>query len=543
MICLYSGFGCKDALPYYYDAIQPDGDGRVPAEILRHISKCEQCQTQIGRLDHLLNEATEAGQTEMPTRSSLIGGLLGLHFEYVQHEVTCRIARPFLPSLVDETFSVHIATPITVHVDACEACRRDLKILSSLGLASGQLFRLGQFYTNPVANVDVPVDVFERFAEAVAQMRFSDLSKEPLRNMYTCKGFRDRVYQLRAQRLALLERDKSESTCEICKDLTAQDLFAYGFPYGSDPEALCESYKMPCIAHMQSCTFCLSKIQELHAQLCNVAERDDSEVVTVLQLDDKDTRLPGDDESSFQKTQEEHHRPRVFSAWIKAVAAVVVLVVGLILLTHSPQAVAVHYNAMQKSLYSVPGVHMVRWNAEGTTVRQEIWLAPTQQRSLVVQDGETIFRDVESRQITMIGSEGEVPKTEALSLSATEITKASILSFYGLLPEAGSYPAGTQWKLLEQPSNADPAGTLEVRELLWPQTISDGVNLWHRAVYYLDSATNLPQRIELYRQALEGDAFEKRSIVTLTYPAAGEMIDQFDLFQSKLVKTQRPDMP
>ena len=149
MICLCSSYGCEDARPYYFDVLREGSSGSsVPPRAICHVQACGYCQSQLQELERLLDEVDEVdtdGPRASDDPSALLGQLLGLHFAYLEHGVSCAAARPFLPTLLDDTLAIRIETPITVHVDHCEACRSDMEALQGLGLSSSQLYRLGQF--------------------------------------------------------------------------------------------------------------------------------------------------------------------------------------------------------------------------------------------------------------------------------------------------------------------------------------------------------------------------------------------------------------
>jgi hypothetical protein len=78
--------------------------------------------------------------------------MLKSHFAYVDKPVSCKLVRPFIPTLLNSAVTARVPTPITVHLDNCSQCRRDLETVRKLGLEPGQLCRLGELFADVLAD-------------------------------------------------------------------------------------------------------------------------------------------------------------------------------------------------------------------------------------------------------------------------------------------------------------------------------------------------------------------------------------------------------
>jgi len=86
----------------------------------------------------------ESGQKQIRTA---VTNMLQLHLAYIGKRITCRTARPFLPSMLDAALEIKVPTPITVHLDNCLQCREDLEVIRELHLDRNQLWQLRRILT------------------------------------------------------------------------------------------------------------------------------------------------------------------------------------------------------------------------------------------------------------------------------------------------------------------------------------------------------------------------------------------------------------
>lgn len=149
---------CKPAQLCYYDLLDAETAASVPDDVREHVASCADCQADVDRLRDLLASAAKKPDTEQSRRDSAIVELLSLHFALVDELVTCTEVRPFLPGLADPLLRVRIPTPITVHIENCPACFKELKALTDANLTHRQLCRLSRILAD---DLDADAEIAE----------------------------------------------------------------------------------------------------------------------------------------------------------------------------------------------------------------------------------------------------------------------------------------------------------------------------------------------------------------------------------------------
>ena len=166
---------CEQAKFYYYDLLFQESNRIVPEFIINHIKKCQFCQKQILKLNSSLKQAESVNSSEQIKSSSEISSMLKLHFAYLNKPVNCEITKPFLPSLLDPDLAIRIPTPITVHLDHCKECAKDLKTIQNLGLNRAQLYRLSQLFSEKQSQDNVNCKQSQISIMAFVFLTFSEI--------------------------------------------------------------------------------------------------------------------------------------------------------------------------------------------------------------------------------------------------------------------------------------------------------------------------------------------------------------------------------
>lgn len=128
---------CEQVHEYYYSFIEKNNEA-IPPESLEHLRSCPHCREQIAQLEHAVGRPLEA-------QSPLLHEQLALHFRLLGQMTDCRTVRTFLPSLAMTSLPVVCQTPVTAHLEACQACRADYEILLALRLTDDQLIEATRF--------------------------------------------------------------------------------------------------------------------------------------------------------------------------------------------------------------------------------------------------------------------------------------------------------------------------------------------------------------------------------------------------------------
>jgi hypothetical protein len=166
---------CERASVSYYDYIQSAGLCGVDPEIFRHIEKCTFCQGEIERLKVTLVELTDRAITEKTNRrDTQATTILASHFNLMNKEVTCGVAKRFMPSLASLSSDIKIPTPITIHIENCNLCRHDLDTIRKLNLTHEQFTHLGQVIASQMAEHNGEGELSEELIKSLASLDFDN---------------------------------------------------------------------------------------------------------------------------------------------------------------------------------------------------------------------------------------------------------------------------------------------------------------------------------------------------------------------------------
>jgi hypothetical protein len=152
---------CQAAKPYYYDYLCGQRD-HIPQASSAHIADCPDCQNEVGWLTQADFKAEEFSLQNLHAISH--AAQMQLHGELVNQPVRCSTIKSFLPLLAIPEMAVRISTPVTEHIKACEACRKEIETLKQLDLLPEQLSCLSrvivQHQTNPSEDSRDLMDLF-----------------------------------------------------------------------------------------------------------------------------------------------------------------------------------------------------------------------------------------------------------------------------------------------------------------------------------------------------------------------------------------------
>lgn len=518
MICLYSGDSCEGAKVYYYDYLGGEGIAEVPVLIQEHVKHCVHCLGQIGHLAQLLAEPRE----EESGRGDLMTELLALHFSHLCQEVTCAAAKPFIPTLADPTLPIRVTTPITQHIQQCAACRQELEMLRTLGLTGRQLYRIGQFLADPALNTDLPM--VAEWGDCVADLRPERLTAAQCKQVCLSPQGRARI---RVQRQVLADQqtaDAGHDRPHDCEGIGSSDLFEYALPYHGEGGVSEDSGAGETLAeHIRSCPDCLKRLQSLQEALFGLAERADSEVVTIMRPEETKpvSRRSHRNREALGGADAVWYRG--LYPWLRAMAAVLVLGLGIAALTRIPRATAVEYEQMHSALSLVSGIHMTTVQATDGAVVQEVWGVPGQGQWLLSQNGSAVLWDLNREKRVYWNKQTNALSSDDIPPGVLQGLKSSQASLFGMLPAAGRFPAGARW---ENGPEDGSDGSANIRRLIIPQMLPGGEKGWQKRIYHLDTVRNLPLALEFYGPVPGGTTLVKKTVTSVRYPEDLDLIQQ-----------------
>jgi len=526
MISNNHDINCTNARLYYYDFLSRKNRDSIPAGALNHITQCLNCQSEMDRLKGLFIQADERLGGEQSRKNSAIGDLLRLHFEYIGEPVKCNTVKPFLASLADPVLQIRIPTPITLHIDQCRACRDDLLTLIDLQLPHKYLCRLGQVLADEPAEDVVSCAEAQAAIDDVVSMNFCKTNAEVLKHLCTCPDCRRQLYLSREALRKKLPDDQALQNEFPCEAVSAADIYDYCMPYGIDPaDDQYAGFRESLTSHLRGCTNCLAKMQKLHLAICSIAERYESEAVTVYNIDESSRAhspnesgpyagFPIAAETAAGKDKIHTGQPattvesaaapakRASASNLKplfkaGLAAAAVILIGLALLFNTQTAKAVTIEQICKAIANAKNIYIATFKTSNTEPVQEKWVSRTQNVYLLKDEKELFLTDITNRIRTVKNLDtGEV---ETLSLSDDMVAELEqmMAGYLGLVPPDLLDVVQEDAELKPLPSNSldiDAEGS-EVYELTWTKETSPNNSEFRKWQVFVDPKKNRPVRI------------------------------------------------
>jgi len=547
MIALNPHSLCVQAEPHYYDFIFGEEDESVPEHIVRHIEGCENCQERLNQLKVALSRA-DGVDSKQRQADSAINTMLRLHFGYIGRPVTCRVVKPFLPTLLDPLLQVRTPTPITAHLDNCEQCSEDLKTIQAMNLNRKQLGRLSRLLAEDPAEDTVNCSEAQAAGLAVALLAFGKTNAEALKHLCLCPQCRQALYEYRESvRKDLLQEEQIEKEFP-CEKVSATDVFDCCVPYGIDPAAdQYAKFRESLASHLRSCPACLAKIQQLHNTVYGIVQRAESEVVTRYHLDEfAKVQTPTESESLYagfpirvevanSKGQVEPGQPASASTFaaalrkrlsainvkplarIVAVAATVVIVAALLLNTQTAKAVTLA--DIYRALENVQNVYIAHFGPDLEEPAQEQWVSRKLGIHLIKTKVEIVLRDVTGETMKVKQLQDGSIESGIMSAEMVGQTRENMAGSLGLVPftQLSLLPKGAEWTPANRDGLTGVAEGVEVYDLTWTEEMPNGPTVIRKWRYFVNNQTGLPQRVELYRKLVDDYEYALKSMKTVEY--------------------------
>jgi len=499
---------CGEAEAYYHDFLDNENRPPVPASVTDHIQSCGRCRERLARLREILSETADALAPGPSWRNGRLVAELQAHFECLGQPITCTCVKPFLPNLLIGSIKIRIPTPVTVHVDYCPECSRDLESLRQLDLDAGQLARLSRFYAEGSTG-----------------------------GSWDC---------LRVQ--SGPERSVSNGTKAIpCADISWSDIFdcllcGVEIADESGPTARQET----CRAHVWSCALCLERTRELYGALRAIAERPDSEIVTVCSATQEVSAdagrvgapyegypldvqvlshpaayrfLRSGASSMTSKRHPSHTRSRPFLKMAALAAAMIPLAI-LLFVNRPISASGPTARDIDRRLAQAMNVHMAQFGSDPETPTQEFWASRAQGILISKTADLLVAYDLKRRHRSAIEAEQVTERDVPLDQDAYDRARRRMEGLLG--PSLSSGPWDSELSKIEDPAHA--AVGVEVYELAWERSRHGGPAEPRKWRFYVDAKTNLPRKAEFF----QWDPIEKKLSLATTrrfaYPPEGDTL-------------------
>jgi len=549
---------CQQAELYYYDFLCEEGRALIPEPMVSHIKQCQYCQEQIDKLEKALSQGEGHIEPEQEQVSSAVTVMLKLHFAYIGKPITCETVKPFLPGMLDPDLEIRIPTPITVHLDNCRQCSEDLETIRKLNLSRKQLRRLSQLLAEKPAEDNVSCSKARAAILAVVHMAFQETTKEVLKHLCTCLSCRKALYEFRdtiCREYEEAEREEIDEKVFPCEELPITDIFDYVVPYGLDPAAnQYVKFRDSLTSHMRTCPTCLAKMQHLHNTVYGIAERPESDVVTVCHIDesakaeaatkfeDAYAGFPIRVEIASREEQVKAEqlvstvsfttalRQKVSAVNLKrfaktgvAAAAVILIAIALLLTIQPTKAVTI--DQIYKALEKAKNVYIASFVPDKKEPVQEIWVSRSLNVYITKTGNQLVLWDISNR--VRKSKQLDITATETMPLTANMITDIEklISGSLGLMPfyDMSEIPGDAQWSRVDEKGVEEPTKGIEVYVLQWLEKRYDGSIILRKWQLFVDANMSLPQRVEWYKKLINDSEFRLETKMVVKYLKESEL--------------------
>lgn len=544
---------CSQAEPYYYDFLFGESHENIPGSVVNHIKECQYCQEQINQLEDVLSQAKGYIESEDGQATSAVSVMLKLHLAHAGKPVTCKIAKPFLPSMSDPALEIRVPTPITAHLDHCRQCSEDLDTIRSLNLNRKQLCRLSQLFAAMPGEDKVSCSQAQAAIFAVVLMHFQETTKEVLEHLCVCPNCRKGLYQYRddfCKELLNNGRAQEEFPCE---QLSFADIFDYAIPYGLDPaNDQYAKFRQSLTSHLRSCPTCLAKMQQLHLTIYNIVERPESGVVTIYNIDES-AKAVGESDDLYggfpvrvevMKREDEAKAAQLtstinFAAALKqkvstlhlrslvktAVAAAAVVMLAFALFFSTRPARALTIDQVYRALENVKSVYISKFVPGETKPTEEKWVSRTLNVYMTKTGNELVLWHLQNR-VRKI-KQVQANSVETTLLSGDEIARINerMVGSLGLLPfyDISEILPDAKWSRVPNSGLKATDRATEVYDLTWTEKKHIRFVVFRKWRVFADPETSVPQRVEWYKKLAAQDEFVLETIMVVRCLSASEI--------------------
>ena len=546
---------CEQSEIYYYDFLHKESRRRVPESILDHIEQCLHCQKQVNQLEEVLSQAEGQVGSQEKQIGTAVTNILELHFAYIGKHVTCQTVRPFLPVLSDPALETKIPTPITAHLDKCQQCANDLETIQRLNLNHKQLCRLGQLFAKKPSEDAVSCSQAQSSILAVVLMAFDKTNAKVLKHLCTCPDCREVLYQYRETVREELAEDQRVQKKFPCEAVAAVDIFDYCFPYGIDPaNDQYAKFRKSFTSHVASCAICLAKMQQLHKTVYNIAERADSDVVTIYHIDESAEAQPAAESDDLYSgfpikieviTRKDEVEAGLlattinFTAALKrklsrmnlkplvktSIAAAAIILIAVVLLFNTLTAKAVSIERIYRAIEKARNVYIATFVPHKKGPVQELWVSRTANNYIIKTVKELVLWDIPNAARKTKDLDTAVAETTPLADNVLTDVEKKISGFFGIMPfyDISNIPEDAEWRRVADDSLEATGKSTEVYDLTWVEKKYGGAAVFMKWRVFVDPKTNLPHRTEFYKKLPADSEYTLEMVMLVKYLSDSEI--------------------
>jgi hypothetical protein len=286
---------------------------------------------------------------------------------------------------------------------------------------------------------------------------------------------------------------------------------------------------------------CLAKIQQLHNIVFGIFERVESEITTIYHIDEsaKTKAIKSDniyagfpimvevagqeDELRVEQSVSAINfgtvlKQKILSRNIKplfriGVAAAAVILIATALFLNIPTARAVTLEGIYKAISRVKNVYISSFIPDKKEPVQEQWVSRTLNVNLIKTGNGSVLWDITNKVKKVKRLDSSSVETTILSAEMIAEIHNVMTGSLGLMPfyDISDVPKDTEWRRVDD--SIELANGIEVYNLIWIEKTYSGSLISSKWKFFIDSETNLPQKIELYQKTSTDSEYNLKRIV------------------------------
>ncbi|MCK5172551.1 MAG: hypothetical protein KAR47_04120 [Planctomycetes bacterium] len=390
-------------------------------------------------------------------------------------------------------------------------------------------------------------------AASIAAMTFDGLSAEMLQHVCVCPKCRQALYKAREFRGRSIPPGAGDST-NLCEAILPSDVFDYVVPYGIDPDQ--DEYAMfrsSLTSHLTNCPTCLEQVQALHSRIYGILQREESGIVTCVELDDLSRQVDGTDsedvdvdwpievqvyDEAGEESNIEIHKSKVepspetaqtammstLKRFARPLTAAAVILIACSIFFTASVAQAIDLEHVYKALKQIKNVYIATLIPDSTEPVQEKWISQTLNVTVLKTNAEWALWDLHNRSIKSKNPNGGSIETTRVEDDTLLAIKESASVPWGLLPFANvsSVPDNAKWQQVADEAIDAGASGIEIYDLMWTEQNLDGTPVYQKWRVHIDAETMLLQKVEHWQKLTEED-YGLMLVMRVRYPGEHEI--------------------
>jgi len=196
---------------------------------------------------------------------------------------------------------------------------------------------------------------------------------------------------------------------------------------------------------------------------------------------------------------------------------------GLFFNVHTAKGLAIEQ--IYRAIEAVNNIHISSFVPENQKPVQEVWIARSAGLYVIKTENKCTLWDIS---VGVLKTKYGTDATGTISLSENVMVsmKAKIHNSLDIMPfrTPSDIPADAKWSEITDSDFAVKTSNTKAYELSWAENTYDGSTIQRSCQIVTDASTNLPQRIQLFKQLTSDPGPVLESIMIIEYPDNEEIL-------------------